>query len=69
MKRGELVRYLEQLSYVLEREGSRHSIYRNPANGKKTTVPRHMETVPRHMEIDNRLVRTICKQLGVPPSA
>src|SRR5439155_25499149 len=25
------------------REGSRHSIYLNPANGKKTSVPRHME--------------------------
>jgi mRNA interferase HicA len=62
MKRGDLVRYLEQLGCKLEREGSRHSIYRNPANGKQTTVP-------RHMEIDNRLARTICKQLGVPPNA
>jgi hypothetical protein len=44
----------------LDREGSRHSIYINPANGKK--VP-----VPRHGEIDNRLARKICRQLEVAP--
>jgi mRNA interferase HicA len=43
----------------LEREGSRHSIYLNPGNGKKTSVP-------RHMEIDDRLARKICKQLDLP---
>jgi len=60
MKRGDLLRYLEGCGCKLEREGSRHSIYVNPANGKKTSVP-------RHMEIDNRLARKICKQLDVPP--
>jgi mRNA interferase HicA len=59
MKRGDLLRYLEGCGCKLQREGSRHSIYLNPANGKKTSVP-------RHMEIDNRLVRKICKQLDVP---
>ena len=60
MKRGDLLRYLQGCGCKLEREGSRHSIYLNPANGKKTSVP-------RHMEIDNRLARKICKQLDVPP--
>ena len=60
MKRGDLLRYLERCGCKLEREGSRHSIYRNPATGKKTSVP-------RHTEIDNRLARNICKQLDVPP--
>ena len=60
MKRGDLLRYLEGSGCKVEREGSRHSIYLNPANGKKTSVP-------RHMEIDNRLARKICKQLDVPP--
>ena len=60
MKRGDLLRYLEGCGCKLEREGSRHSIYVNPANGKKTSVP-------RHREIDNRLARKICKQLDVPP--
>jgi predicted RNA binding protein YcfA (HicA-like mRNA interferase family) len=60
MKRGDLLRYLERYGCRLEREGSRHSIYLNPGNGKKTSVP-------RHAEIDNRLVRKIYKQLDVPP--
>jgi predicted RNA binding protein YcfA (HicA-like mRNA interferase family) len=60
MKRGDLVRYLQQFGCTLEREGTRHSIYMNAASGKKTSVP-------RHTEIDNRLARKICKQLGVPP--
>jgi hypothetical protein len=60
MKRGDLLRYLERYGCKLDREGSRHSIYLNPVNGKTTSVP-------RHMEIDNRLARRICKQLDVPP--
>jgi hypothetical protein len=44
----------------LDREGSRHSIYINPANGAKAPVP-------RHGEIDNRLARKICQQLEVAP--
>jgi predicted RNA binding protein YcfA (HicA-like mRNA interferase family) len=42
----------------LVREGGRHSIYTNPANG--VNVP-----VPRHGEIDNRLARQIYNQLGI----
>jgi len=44
----------------LEREGGRHMIYTNPANGAE--VP-----VPRHAEIDNRLARKICQQLSITP--
>jgi hypothetical protein len=43
----------------LDHEGSRHSIYVNPANGKKAPLP-------RHMEIDDRLARRICGQLQIP---
>ena len=60
MKRGDLLRYLQRCGCTLDHEGKRHSIYKNPANGKKTSVP-------RHMEVDNRLARKICKQLGIPP--
>lgn len=60
MKRGALLRHLQDHGCHLDYEGSRHSIYRNPSNGKTTSVP-------RHMEIDNRLARKICKQLGIPP--
>ena len=58
MKRGELLRHLERCGCQLDHEGSRHSIYVNPANGKTTSVP-------RHMEIDNRLARKICQQLEI----
>jgi hypothetical protein len=44
---------------VLHREGGRHSILVNPANGRKAPVP-------RHSEIDNRLARKICEQLDAP---
>ena len=60
MKRGDLLRYLERCGCQLDHEGSRHTIYKNPANGKKTPVP-------RHLEVDNRLARKICKQLGIQP--
>jgi hypothetical protein len=44
----------------VDREGGRHTIYTNPANGAKAPVP-------RHGEIDNRLARKICGQLGIDP--
>jgi len=58
MKRGDLLRYLERCGCQLDYEGRRHTIYKNPANGERTSVP-------RHMEVDNRLARRICKQLGI----
>ena len=60
MKRHELISHLTRQGCQVEREGARHTIYRNPTN--EVNVP-----VPRHNEIDNRLARTICKQLGIPP--
>nr|VFJ54936.1 MAG: HicA toxin of toxin-antitoxin [Candidatus Kentron sp. FM]VFJ68777.1 MAG: HicA toxin of toxin-antitoxin [Candidatus Kentron sp. FM]VFK17423.1 MAG: HicA toxin of toxin-antitoxin [Candidatus Kentron sp. FM] len=58
MKRGELIKYLESKGCYLLRHGSRHDIYRNPSNGTK-------QPVPRHLEIDDGLVRHIKKRLGV----
>jgi mRNA interferase HicA len=58
LKRHQLISHLKQQGCQFEREGSRHTIYTNPANGAK--VP-----VPRHAEIDNRLARKICQQLAV----
>jgi mRNA interferase HicA len=60
VKRHALIDHLRRQGCRLEREGARHSIYVNPANGAK--VP-----VPRHAEIDNRLARKICQQLAIPP--
>jgi mRNA interferase HicA len=60
VKRQELVSHLQRQGCHLEREGGRHSIYKNPANG--ASVP-----VPRHAEIENRLARKICQQLAIEP--
>jgi len=59
MKRHELLRHLRLYGCILKREGTRHSLYMNPANGV-------VETIPRHVEIDNRLARKICNRLQIP---
>ncbi len=59
MKRRDLIRHLEHHGCYLDREGARHSIYRNPANGLCAAVP-------RHREIKETVARTICDQLGIP---
>jgi mRNA interferase HicA len=58
MKRQEFIRELEQAGCRFHRQGGRHDIYLNPANGQK--VP-----VPRHKEIKDSLCRLIRKQLGL----
>jgi mRNA interferase HicA len=60
MKRTVLVKHLQQHGCQLLREGARHSIYWNPANGRTSTVP-------RHTEIDNMLARKICRDFDIPP--
>ncbi len=59
MKRRDLLRHLERHGCVFVREGHGHTIYENPANGKR--VP-----IPRHREIPDVFARTICRQLDVP---
>jgi mRNA interferase HicA len=59
MKRRDVLSYLETHSCVLVREGANHTVYRNPANGLVSTVPRHTEIV-------DKLVRKICKDLSIP---
>lgn len=58
MKRRDFERHLRQNACVLEREGTRHTQYFNPATGRSSSVP-------RHNEIPNDLVRKICKDLGI----
>ena len=60
MKRGEVIRHLEAHGCHWSREGGNHTVYRNQANGRQSTVP-------RHTEIKNGLVRKICKDLEIPP--
>jgi mRNA interferase HicA len=60
VKRRELINHLQREGCCFEREGGRHTIYKNPATGAKAPVP-------RHSQIDNRLAHKICEQLGVEP--
>jgi mRNA interferase HicA len=43
MKRHELLAHLRQHGCVLVREGAKHSWWGNPANNRRTAVPRQGE--------------------------
>ena len=58
MKRREFIRHWEAHGRPFKREGGSHSIYWNPASGRR-------EPVPRHTEIPDLLVRKICKALEI----
>lgn len=58
MKRQELLRYLRQQGCDLLREGGRHSWWWNPANKRRSAIP-------RHQEIPELLANKICQDLGV----
>jgi mRNA interferase HicA len=58
MKRSELIRHLLEQQCSLLREGSRHSIWLNPASRKMTAVP-------RHNEVKDIMARKICKDLDI----
>ena len=60
MKRNAFIKYLKANGCVLVREGANHSLYKNPGNGKKSSVG-------RHPELANQMCRIICKQLEIPP--
>jgi predicted RNA binding protein YcfA (HicA-like mRNA interferase family) len=60
LKRHELIGHLKNHGYQLDREGGRHTIFSNPANGAKAPVP-------RPAEIDNRLAQKTCQQLAIVP--
>ncbi len=58
MKRRDLIRHLESYGCELLREGGRHSWWHNPAQNKRSAVP-------RHREINDHLAQKICRDLGV----
>ncbi|MEO6810383.1 MAG: type II toxin-antitoxin system HicA family toxin [Isosphaeraceae bacterium] len=43
MSRRDLIQHLRSHGCVLAREGSDHAIWENPANGRRSAVPRHRE--------------------------
>ena len=59
MKRRRLVTHLKTHGCVLVREGARHSWWGNPANNRRSSVP-------RHTEVNDQLARKICRDLGIP---
>jgi predicted RNA binding protein YcfA (HicA-like mRNA interferase family) len=59
MKRRDLIRHIESYGCVFVREGGSHTIYKNPANGIMTAIP-------RHREIKDSLARKICDDLDLP---
>lgn len=59
MKRQRLLKHLRAHGCRLLREGGSHSIWENPANGRR--VP-----IPRHREINEYTAAAICRQLEVP---
>ena len=60
MKRSQLIQELSEAGCLLQRHGSRHDIYLNPATGQR-------QPVPRHTEIDDALEKHIKKYLGLGP--
>ncbi len=58
MKRSDLIRHLEIYGCVFVREGGSYTIYKNPQNGKMTSVP-------RHRQVKEFLAKKICDDLGV----
>jgi mRNA interferase HicA len=56
MKLRDLIAELERAGCVLLRNGAKHDIYHNPANGRS-------EPVPRHREVNELLARKILKSL------
>ena len=59
MKRIDLLKHLRACGCRLLREGGSHSIWINPANGRRAPVMRH-PTFSRYTGAD------ACKKLGVP---
>lgn len=58
MKRRDLLRHLRDCGCRFVREGGDHSIWENPANSRRTAIP-------RHREIPDFTAKRICRQLGV----
>ncbi|NCC51773.1 MAG: type II toxin-antitoxin system HicA family toxin [Spartobacteria bacterium] len=59
MKRNKVIKHLRNQGCVLIREDGNHSWWGNPAQNKRSSVP-------RHSEIQDILVRKICQDLGIP---
>jgi predicted RNA binding protein YcfA (HicA-like mRNA interferase family) len=59
VKLRDLERHLALHGCHFQREGSNHTLWKNPVAAK-------VAPVPRHREIKEGTVRAICKQLNIP---
>ncbi|MDR2146795.1 MAG: hypothetical protein LBE91_10095 [Tannerella sp.] len=59
MKREKLFKYFKTYNCHIFREEKKHTIVINNDNDKVTSVP-------RHADINDKLVWSICKDLGIP---
>ncbi len=59
MKRRDLLRHLRDQGCRFVREGGDHLISEIPANGRRTSIP-------RHREIPDFTARRVCRQLAIP---
>jgi predicted RNA binding protein YcfA (HicA-like mRNA interferase family) len=60
VRRRDRIAHLLRHGYRFVREGGEHSVWENPANGRKTSIPRHRK-IPEFTAI------RISKQLEIPP--
>lgn len=58
MKRSDLERLLRSHGCEVKREGGKHTVWHNPATGRRATVA-------RHRELPLTTAKVICNQLGV----
>jgi mRNA interferase HicA len=58
VKRHDFIRHLKEHGCELLREGAKHSWWHNPANNRRSSVP-------RHNEIGDYLARKICRDLDI----
>ncbi|MCA9199947.1 MAG: type II toxin-antitoxin system HicA family toxin [Planctomycetales bacterium] len=58
MKRRDLIRHLVNHGCELVRESGNHSWWGNPANERRSAVP-------RHTEVSNMLARKICREFPI----
>lgn len=56
MKRGDLIKKLEEAGFIFERHGSNHDIYKRG---------NEREEVPRHKEINEKLAKAIIRKRGL----
>lgn len=54
-----MLRTLKRLGFVFEREGSRHTIYKDPAD------PDRLIAIPRHARVKRDLLRGVLSGVGI----